>query len=114
MADRKFTWFTDPKGDQRTNNLISLQLDKVDECPNMLCEDGEKRNLRRWCSHEELKNFQRIADANRYSYAIYVREGDYGPIRPWPFVKQEKYRFKRRRKISLKLLMEEAALASDP
>jgi hypothetical protein len=107
------TWFIDTKGDPRTNRLVGLHLDEENECRGQLCEDRESRDLWRCPSREFVTNFQRTADVNKYPYDIYVREGNHGLIRLWPFDKLKKYRRTRCHKIPLKyILAEAAALAS--
>ena len=111
MADTRYTWFIDTKGDPRTNRLVASELDEWYECRGKLCQDGVSRNLWRCPNREFVRNFQRTADANKYPYDIYDREGDYGPIRLWIFdnlTKEE--RKKRIKKIPLKHLVEEAAM----
>jgi hypothetical protein len=110
MAHSKCTWFIYTKGDPRTNRLIASELDEWYECRDKLCQDGASRNLWRCPSREFVCNFQRTADANKYPYDIYVREGDHGPVHRWTFdnlTKEE--RKKRIKKMPLKHLMEEAA-----
>ena len=110
MAHRRYTLFIDTKGDPRTNRLVGLHLGEEDECRGQLCEDGEPRNLWRCPSWEFVQNFQRTADVNKYPYDIYVREGDHGLIRRWPFDEHARNLRNRTRKVSIKYINEEAAM----
>jgi hypothetical protein len=111
MANTRYTWFIDTKGDPKTNVLIASELDEWYECRDKLCQDGVRRNLWRCPSREFLQSFQRIANANRFKYDIYVREGDYGPIRLWIFERRSKEERKNRiKKMPLKHLIEEAVM----
>jgi len=110
MADKVYTWFIDPKGDPRTNRLVASELSEWNECRDKLCEDGKSRNL--WCcpDREFVRNFQRTADASKYPYDVYVREGNYGPVRLWTFDNMSKRERKERiKKMPLKHLIKDAA-----
>jgi len=107
MAHSRYTWFIDTKGDPRTNRLVGLHLGEEDECRGQLCEDGEPRDLWRCPSREFVQNFQRTADVNKYPYDVYVRGGDHGSIRLWPFDKPGSSAY-HQRKMPLKYIIEEA------
>jgi hypothetical protein len=112
MAHRRYTWFIDTKGDPGTNRLASQNLGEEDECRGQLCEDGKSRDLWRCPSREFVHNFQRTADVNKYSYNIYVREGDHGLIHLWPFGVSRKSHVANRNKMSLKHIIAEAVMLS--
>ena len=110
MAHSRYTWFIDTKGDPRTNRLVGLHLSEEDECRGQLCEDGEPRDLWRCPSWEFVQNFQRTADVNRYTYNIYVREGDHGLIHPLPFGMSSNRLMTHHRKMPLKHIIAEAVM----
>jgi len=50
MSNPNTEWFVE--GDASTNRILAEQVPNAEECPEMLCVDGEKRNLWRLPAHQ--------------------------------------------------------------
>lgn len=50
MSERKTEWFIEP--DALTNQILAGGRCDAEECPDMLCGDGQRRNLWRVSAHE--------------------------------------------------------------
>lgn len=50
MSNSKTEWFIE--ADTLTNVILADQLTEAEECPDMLCEDGVRRNLWRLSAHD--------------------------------------------------------------
>jgi hypothetical protein len=84
---KNYVWFIDPKGDQRSNKLVSEMLrerSNESECWERLCQDDQSRNLWRCPNHAFIADFRRTADGSDFAYDIYVSEGS-GRPRLWTF-----------------------------
>jgi hypothetical protein len=84
---KHYVWFIDPKGDQRSNKLVSDMLRErstENECWERLCQDGQSRNLWRCPDHIFIADFRRTVDGSNFAYDIYVSEG-LGRPRLWTF-----------------------------
>jgi hypothetical protein len=91
FGDNDYTWFIDPVGDERTNNIIaSVLAERAEECAcvSRRCGDDQERSLWECPNHEFLRNFEETAKRCRFHYAIYVRQGRHGAIRLWRFRRQ--------------------------
>jgi hypothetical protein len=110
MVKNRYAWFIDPKGDPKTNQILSNSLSPENACNDKLCQDGERRNLWRCPNYEFIANFKRMAKANKLPYDLYVREGTYGPLRIWSFDEHASNPKNRARKVPIKYINEEAAM----
>ena len=87
------TWYIYTGGDQLANNIIndSGKIGQEDECPDMLCEDGKRRDLYRCPDHQYIVEFGRTtASISPVSFKIFVQQGVNGKIREWKFPKRKK------------------------
>ncbi len=75
------TWYVFPL-DKGTNEVIARQLSEDDACHDQLCNDGKKRNLWR-CDHPFVAFLKRSSLGGGLRFMVFVREGQYGQIRPW-------------------------------
>ena len=86
------TWFIEPK-DAATNSILSECLPGENAKTDVLCEDGQKRNL--WeCQHSLVAMLCRSALAPYFHarFGIFRKEGKFGKVRPWKFEEVHKRR----------------------
>ena len=87
------TWFIYTGGDPLANSIIndSGKIGPDDECPDMLCADGRRRDLYRCPDHQFTVEFRRTAqNIQPVTFKIFCKQGDHGKIREWTFPKRKK------------------------
>lgn len=83
----KKIWYVEATS--HTNEVIADRLSAENEKRDVLCIDGEKRNL--WqCQYGLISELLKNQASGQLVFEVYYREGKYGPVRKWPFLKKQK------------------------
>jgi len=94
MSARK-KWYVEATA--HTNEVIARELPSENAHEDVLCQDGVKRDF--WeCEYRFITRLLENEATARLNFKVFYREGKYGPVKPWPFL--------RRRKLVLKSALE--------
>ncbi|NQV88526.1 MAG: hypothetical protein HQ402_03160 [Parcubacteria group bacterium] len=74
-------WYVEPLN-AHTNEVIGKNLDPNEDCENLLCADGEHRNLWR-CAYPFVARIQKSKASLKLIFKVFNQEGSHGRIRPW-------------------------------
>lgn len=80
-------WYVEATG--HTNEVISSKLSIQDAQQNILCIDGKKREM--WeCTYSLITTLKKNRRSGQLVFKVWYREGQYGPVREWPFLDKKK------------------------
>lgn len=72
-----------------TNEVIATDLPTENAHKNVLCQDSMKRDL--WeCKHPFISKLLKNETALHLEFKVFYRVGEYGPIKPWPFLRKRR------------------------
>ena len=72
-----------------TNEVIASKLPAENLHKDVLCIDGRKRDL--WqCEYQFITELKKNRKSGQLEFNVWYREGQYGPVRKWPFLKKQK------------------------
>ncbi len=86
MSSRK-VWYVEAFG--HTNEVIATELPAENAHKNVLCIDGEKRNLW-WCNYRFVTRLKKNRESGQLSFTVWYRESRNGPVKKWPFLNKKK------------------------
>ena len=84
MAKREYEWFLEPK-DSYTNEVILKNIDDENASLDVVCEDGERRNLWR-CPSGKVFMLWRSRSDLQIRFRIFSRELPNGKIKDCTFL----------------------------
>jgi hypothetical protein len=80
-------WYVEAYG--HTNEKFAEDLPAENAHKGVLCIDGKKRDL--WeCDYSFIPPRLKVQASAQLDFTVYYREGQYGPVRKWPFAKKKK------------------------
>lgn len=86
MASNKI-WYVEATG--HTNEVIARELPAENAVKGVLCQDGEKRDFWR-CDYHFVAKLVENEMTLQLKFKVFYREGRYGPVKLWPFLKRKK------------------------
>lgn len=89
MKTSNHTWFIHAF-DAHTNEVISQSLGEESAQRDLMCEDGELRNLWQCDKYSLVKEMIHNKGIFNLRFSVYVREGKYGKIKLWKFSSKKK------------------------
>lgn len=86
MGTRKI-WYVEAVG--HTNEAIAAELPAENAQRGVLCQDGVKRDF--WeCSYSFITKLLKSEAAEHLEFQVFCREGRYGPVKPWRFLRKRR------------------------
>ena len=86
MAAMKI-WYVEAVG--HTNEAIAAELPAENAHRGILCQDGVKRDF--WtCDYRFITKLLKSEEAEHLQFKVFYREGPYGPVRLWPFLRKRR------------------------
>ncbi len=83
----KKTWYLEV--DAHTNEVVATEISAEMTHRDVLCQDGKKRDF--WeCDYATIAKLLKNERSAHLRFNVFYREGRYGPVKPWPFVKKKK------------------------
>ncbi|MEK7114271.1 MAG: hypothetical protein AAB850_01840 [Patescibacteria group bacterium] len=83
----KKTWYVEAVG--HTNEAIAAELPTENAHKGVLCQDGVKRDF--WeCDYRFITKLLQSEAAEHLQFKVFYREGRYGPVKPWPFLRKRR------------------------
>ncbi len=80
-------WFIEATG--HTNEVIATELGAENAHKDVLCQDGKVRDL--WaCDYSLIPKLLKNEASGQLEFKVFFREGMYGPIKPWPFLRRKR------------------------
>lgn len=74
---------------EHTNEVIASKLPQENANPDVLCIDGQKRDL--WkCEYSFIAELERNRLSAQLNFTSHYRENRYGPVREWKFGRKSK------------------------
>lgn len=87
MAGKK-RWYVEVKN-AHTNEVVARELPAENAQKGVLCQDGEKRDL--WmCDYKFITKILENEQELQLKFLVLYREGRYGPVKPWPFLRKKR------------------------
>jgi len=74
-------WYVEPLN-AHTNEVIGKNLDPNENCEDLLCSDGKRRDLWR-CHYQFVARIQKSKASMRLDFQVFNQEGRHGQIRTW-------------------------------
>ncbi len=83
----KITWYIEAVG--HTNEVIAGELPAENASRGIICQDGELRDF--WvCDYAFINKLLKCEVAQNLEFKVFCREGKYGPVRLWPFLRKRR------------------------
>lgn len=80
-------WYVEATG--HTNEVIAGELPTENAHKNVLCIDGNNRDL--WeCDYRFITELKKNRESGQLKFTVWYREGRHGPVRKWPFLDKRK------------------------
>ena len=85
------TWYVEATG--HTNEVIAVEsraeIPALKTHEGVLCQDGVKRDF--WeCDYRFVAKLVKNQAAMQITFKVFYREGKYGPVKLWPFLKKKR------------------------
>lgn len=83
MANRNFIWYLEPLN-PHTNEVIGKNVGEENAQEDVVCDDGERRNLWRCKDYRQARDLLKMNGVNAFLTALWRQENENGKVCPWP------------------------------